>query len=495
MKFKISIPIKKCLYKKMYKLKSLFALSSLILFIYVLYIPNPTSPDTIPLKKSYKQLKDHNPCMTQKFSADPGVMIYNNRIYIYSSNDGKPEKFTPETNIFKQIKQINIMSSDDLVNWSDHGSIPVTNISKWASNSYAPTAAHKKINDKEKFFIYFGNGPNGIGVLTADSPLGPFTDPLGQALITKQHKNCDVEWLFDPAVLVDDDGSGYLYFGGGIPDKKYENPGTLRAVKLGDDMISLSGDAVTIDAPWGFEDSGIHKKNGIYYYSYCTNFQKGLYGRARIAYMTSNNPLGPFTMKNACFENPEASFGTFGNNHHTIIEYNNKLYIFYHAEWLNKLVYGKQLGYRTIHVDIMPENGEELGLTKGTLTGVEQIKNFDPFKENKFNTMAWQAGINVYGLGDTYTEFTKGSWIGVSNVDFKEGAKEIIVKGGSKNGAMIKVCVGDPANEAKGYVSIPKTEDNWKFSEVKVSINGLNGVQNLFFVAYDDVLLNTYEFI
>ena len=35
----------------------------------------------ISLSKSFKDLKNHNPCLTQKFSADPGVMEYNGRVY------------------------------------------------------------------------------------------------------------------------------------------------------------------------------------------------------------------------------------------------------------------------------------------------------------------------------------------------------------------------------------------------------------------------------
>lgn len=37
-------------------------------------------------------------------------------------------------------------------------------------------------------------------------------------------------------------------------------------------MTSVVGSASTIDAPFMFEDSGLHKYNGTYYYSYCINF-------------------------------------------------------------------------------------------------------------------------------------------------------------------------------------------------------------------------------
>ena len=114
------------------------------------------------------------------------------------------------------------------------------------NNSWAPAAAHKTINGKEKFFLYFADNGSGIGVLTADSPIGPFTDPLGTQLVSRSTPGAsDVTWLFDPAVLVDDDGSGYLYFGGGIPAGKDADPGTARVAKLGADMISLDLSAST----------------------------------------------------------------------------------------------------------------------------------------------------------------------------------------------------------------------------------------------------------
>ena len=102
------------------------------------------------------------------------------------------------------------MSSADLVNWADHGIYTIAGqdgVAKWAGNSWAPTAAHKNINGVEKFFLYFANNANGIAVVIANSPTGPWTDPLGRPLISRSTKNCNVEWLFDPAVFIDNDGT------------------------------------------------------------------------------------------------------------------------------------------------------------------------------------------------------------------------------------------------------------------------------------------------
>ena len=225
------------------KIKSAFILSLFLLNLFnsILALQGGESDfNGVTPGKSFKDLKNHNPCLTQKFSADPGVMEYNGRLYVYGTNDGSLQSNKPADNEYGRINQINVMSSADLVNWSDHGTINVAGsngAAKWAGNSWAPTAGHKKIDGKEKFFLYFANNASGIGVLVSDSPTGPWTDPIGGPLISRSTPNCNVEWLFDPAVLVDNDGTGYLYFGGGVPNGKAANPQTIRAVKLGDGLL------------------------------------------------------------------------------------------------------------------------------------------------------------------------------------------------------------------------------------------------------------------
>ncbi len=452
----------------------------------------------ITLAKGYKDLSNHNPCVTQKFSADPGAMEYNGRVYVYATNDGDQNLQNPSENTYGQIKQINVMSSADMVNWTDHGSIDVAGAggaASWASNSWAPCAAHKTINGKEKFFLYFANSGGGIGVLTSDSPTGPWKDPIGKALITKSTPNCSsVEWLFDPAVLVDDDGTGYLYFGGGVPKGKESAPQTHRVVKLGSDMVSLAGNPVTINAPWSFEDSGINKVGNTYYYTYCTNWNGGPYGNARIAYMTSNSPMGPFTYKGTCLNNPGDFFQTAGNNHHSIVTLNGKSYIFYHAEWLNKQMFGSQKGYRTTHVDTISFGNGQISNAKGTLTGVSQVKNLDAFTKTSGATFAWQAGVNVYGLGDTIAAYNRGDWSGVSGLDFGNGASAVKLNVASKNGAIIRMSQDSPSGKVLGYLTVPATGDNLTFTDVTCSFDKISGVKNVFFTMSDDVVISSWQF-
>jgi len=451
--------------------------------------------NNVQIGKSLKDIKNHNPLVTHRYSADPGVMVYNDRVYVYSTNDGDVDLTNKnvEGNTYSHIKSLNLISSSDLVNWQDHGSINVAGgAAKWAQYSWAPCATYKKINGKDKFFLYFANNANGIGVLTSDSPTGPFSDPIGKALITRDTPNCNnVTWLFDPAVFVDDDGTGYLYFGGGVPEGADANPKTIRVVKLGADMTSLAGTPQLIDAPYVFEDSGINKIGNTYFYSYCTNWNNDSFGGANIAFMTSNSPMGPFKAQYSCFKNPGEFLGNYGNNHHTIVQFRNKWYIFYHTEWLNKVVYGDQKGYRTGHLDEFPVSGSNFPRTAvGTIEGVNQLEAVDGTALNYAASFAWQSGIKISGQGDVLpVSYSRGGWTGISQVNLGN-AKSITLKASAQSGATIKVCTGSEKGTVLGYVEIPAGNS---LQEVTGTLSGASGTQDLFLVSSNNATIESWK--
>lgn len=456
---------------------------------------------SVNVASSYKEEGENNPLYTQRFGADPGVMEYNGRVYVYMTNDVVEYNSDGSVaeNTYGLINKINCISSDDMVNWTDHGAIQVAGSSgaaKWANNSWAPCAAHKKINGKEKFFLYFCNGGNGVSVLTADSPTGPWTDPLGKALIDRSVPNCgNVTWLFDPAVFVDDDGTGYLYFGGGVPEGKNSDPGTARVVQLGDDMISIVGTPQTINPPYLFEDSGINKIGNKYYYTYCSNWDTSgnSYGltSGAIEYMVSDSPMGPFTYGGELFRNQGVFFGHYGNNHHSIVELNGQLYLFYHSRPVEAAM-GISGNYRSPQVDKITMNGEKINSVTGTMDGIAQLKKLDPYAKVQAETMSNQAGINVSGLGDTVvTEIDKGDWIKVSGADFSKGASKLTVRAASGPGAAVKICTGSPSGKAIGYVDVPA---GGSFSELTVPVNSVSSSQDVYFVFSGQLELDWWSF-
>lgn len=404
----------------------------------------------IETKPLLKKVGNKNPLITQRFGADPYALVYDGRVYIYMTgdefmydNEGKIIE-----NNYSNIWTIRVISSDDLVNWTDHGEVYAASskgAAKWGGNSWAPAAAWKMVDGKPKFFLYFANSGNGIAVLTSDTPYGPFTDPIGKPLISRQTPACaSVAWLFDPAVLMDDDGSAYIYFGGGIPSPdKIADPGTARMAKLGDDMISLDGDPIVIEnVEYLFEDSGINKINGKYYYSYCSNFNVPgghKFDSGEIITMVSDNPLGPYTYNCGVLKNPGAFFGQGGNNHHCIFEFNGRMYITYHARLLEDAMGNISSGYRSTNIDYVEfdENGN-FKPSKGTREGVAQVKSFDPYAVSRAVTCGNQSGngfipadesAETYGSGDMLLSTETGSWTCIYGADFgADGAKSFSVK-------------------------------------------------------------------
>ncbi len=461
--------------------------------------------------KVYKALPQHNPVMTQKFGADPWAMVYGDRVYLYMTGD---EPVTGadgsvQTNTYGNIRTIRVLSSDDLVNWTDHGAIPAAGRSgtaKWANNSWAPCAAWKNIDGKDKFFLYFADNGSGIGVLTADSPIGPFTDPIGKQLVSRGTPTCaEVTWLFDPAVLVDDDGEAYLYFGGGIPDGKASAPGTARAVKLGADMIHLDGDPVRLDPPWLFEDSGINKIGDTYVYSYCTNFnvpgsgsEQG-FQSGEIVTMTSENPLGPFTYAARVLKNPGTYFGVGGNNHHSMFQFKGEWYIAYHAATVDRDK-GWNAGYRSTFIDrlALDENGLP-ALSEGTMAGVPQLKHLDPYATQEAETLAVIAGAEVPEIagasnGLAVKSAATGGWIGVAGADFgTEGAKKITIQYRSTTGGKIMLRLDDPESEDVAVIALKSTDAfTAETFELPQAVQGIHDL----YICFDqpEIYLDTWQF-
>ena len=453
-----------------------------------------------------------NPLFDYKFGADPYAITYNGRVYVYMTNDfqqlehnkGK-DGFPVKGNGFEKINTLNVFSSADMVNWTDHGEISVDGKGA-ATMSWAPAVAHKTIDGKEKFFLYFANGGGGIYVLESDSPIGPFEAPnttTGSKLITKDMpQGQNIPYLFDPAVLVDDDGTGYLYYGGGFPDGSSQevinNPKTFRVVKLKDNMVELDGDAKMIEAPGNFEDSGIHKHNGKYYFTYCSNFANNLpqTGTGNICAMVSDNPMEGFEFAGIVFKNQATFFGsgTGGNNHHCFFDFNGKHYLTYHAQTLAvELGFSgtDQSGYRSVHIDEFEYGENDKIDVTGTWGGSSQTKDMNPYERVEAETLAWSKGIKadtckeegslVKGLNMMVTEITNGDYLAVSNADFGNGSSKFTMHVAGLAGGTVELHLDGTAGQKVGEVQIPAGDGNtWTDVSCDAAISGKHNLYLVF---------------
>jgi len=380
-----------------------------------------TQPNTINLEAKFANVSpklltnNANPLLDFMFTADPTAVEYNGRIYVYATNDhqeyeavGKDEK-----NYYGHIRTLVMMSSDDMSNWTYHGVINTAEVAPWTALSWAPSITSRlEADGKTHFYLYFSNGGTATAVLTSTSPVGPWKDPLHKNIIDRSVPGVDVDNPFDPGVVIDDQGAGWLSFGAGTPKTKYM-PDNARIVKLGADMISLASEFSKIPAPYFNEASELNFINGTWVYSYCTDWSERTewpYSNiakptgCNISYMTSKTPLDPNSWKyrDNLFENPGANVGSFTNNHTHLFKFKEKYYIAYHALYLQDY-FDTKGGFRNVGIEEVPVdegNGVNIPMVKATYKGTSQLNPLNPFVLQQAETTAGTSGkvqFKTYG--------------------------------------------------------------------------------------------------
>jgi len=466
----------------------------------------------VKTKAKAKLLGFANPLIDHKYGADPWVLEYNGRIYMYLTADAYEfnERGKLINNTYGKINKITVLSSSDLINWTDHGEIPVAGpegIAKWAAHSWAPAVAVKKIDGEDRFYLYFSNNGSNIGVLQGESPTGPWIDPLGEPVIHRDIPGAEgTVWCFDPAVLVDDDGKAYMFFGGGLSSQDQEaalHPKTARVIELGEDMITTVGTAAVIDSPAHFESAGINKIGDKYYYSYCSNFvgehPKSYPGYGEIAYMTADSPMGPYKYMGVVLKNPEYFFGTGGNNHHCIFTFKNQMYIAYHAQTLGKAL-GREKGYRSPHINkVNVTKDGRIRPVAADMEGVKLCVPVNPYKQIDAVFFAWQSGIGVSASPGTaglcITDVHDGDWVAVANVDFgAAGAVSFFAVLSSPAGGEIEIRLESPKGAVIGRLGVGATGGYDKWDEFICDIINTTGIHNLFFVFKGDYPGSRFNF-
>ena len=252
----------------------------------------------------------NNPIITDVFTADPAAIVHNDTVYLYAGHDEAPNDFH-----FYKMNEWLVFSSTNMVDWESHPVPLKVSDFKWAkSDAWAAQVIER--NDKFYWYITTEHATipgKSIGVAVSDSPVWPFEDALGKALITNDMtKATDISWDdIDPTVFIDDDGQAYLFWG---------NTACYYA-KLKDNMVELDGEIKTIDLPNFTEAPYIHKKGDWYYLSYAYQFPE------KTAYAMSKSLEGPWEYKGILNE----VAGNTNTNHQAILEYKDKDYFIYHT--------------------------------------------------------------------------------------------------------------------------------------------------------------------
>lgn len=454
-----------------------------------------------------------NPLLDFMYVADPTSVVYEGRVYVYGTNDHQQFEHVGKDgkNSYEHIHSLIMMSTNDMVNWTYHGTIDVASISPWGAASWAPSIVSRLEEDgKMHFYLYYSNSGGGVGVLTSTSPVGPWSDPLGRNIVdhsTPTLGNCSAP--FDPGVVIDDQGTGWLAFGGGDKNKSGTDymPGNARIVRLGKDMISLDSDIIEIQAPYHFEANELDFVNGTWVYTYNTNWKERTEWpytgidkptACSMCYMTSQTPLdkGSWTYRDNYFKNPGDYGMSYSNNHTHLCKFKGNYYLFYHALCLQD-ARGIKGGFRSICVNKIQVDESNLKYFMGAATpkGVSQVQLLNPFVLQQAETVAATLGVTFEATDEPGNMVAVGTQDGqcvmVQGVDFFQSPRkfEARVKGKGK----IEVRLDN--SEGAVITSVDFDDPQWTSVSAKIQ-QTVEGVHNLCFVfGKGDFKFDEWKFI
>lgn len=324
-----------------------------------------------------------NPFVRNIYTADPSAHVWDDgRLYVYPSHDIDPPRGCD------LMDKYHVFSTDDMVNWVDHGQIVEAADVPWAQPladggkfMWAPDCAYKN----GKYYFYFPhpdkdpwNNNWKIGIAVSDQPASGFQ------VLDKPLSGIPDNGHIDPCVFIDDDGQAYFYYGGG---------NHCFGAKLKENMIELDGELQSMTGLYDFhEATWVFKHDGLYYLTYADN--KG--GANQLRYAVSTNPLGPWSHKGVYL-----SSTTSDTSHGSVVKYKGQWWAFYHTADLS----GTGL-LRSICVDSLFFNDD------GTIQTVQQTKDQGTSFQNTVQTVPGKIeaeDFNDGGKGIAYWDNTKGN--------------------------------------------------------------------------------------
>ncbi len=415
------------------------------------------------------QLKAQNPIVSNQFSADPSARVFGDRIYIYPSHDILATPGKGRVGWFC-MEDYHVFSSANLTDWTDHGMLITQNKIPWVKPDSYSMWAPDCIERNGKFYFYFPTTPNDtiaygkgfrIGVAISDKPTGPFI-PASEPIK-------DVRGI-DPNVFIDKDGQAYLYW----------SAGNIYGAKLKANMLELESEVKTLgelpskglkEGPYLFE------REGIYYLTYPHVENK----IERLEYAIGNNPLGPFTFKGVIMDESPTGCWT---NHHSILEFKNQWYLFYHHNDYSPN-FDKA---RSIRADSLSFNKDgSIQKVIPTFRGIGISSAIKEIQIDRFTRLSDKgATIDFIDSSNTFKGWKilfseAGAWSQYNSVDFgKTPLSYAIIRASSQAGGILEIRAGSLNGNVLASITIPKTTDMQLIKAPVLKFG--TGIHNLYFI-------------
>lgn len=417
-----------------------------------------------------------NPFVQTYYTSDPAPMVSNGTIYVYTGHDEDGADFF-------WMQEWRVYSSQDMVNWTDHGSPLALESFSWADDR---AWASQCIERDGRYYWYIcahsrRSGGMAIGVAVSDSPTGPFRDAIGKPLYE------DGKWdHIDPTVMIDDDGQAWLMWG---------NP-RVYYLRLNRDMVSYEGTVGMLpmtEEAFGspamnerekgkkYKDSYVEgpwlsKRNGTYQLLYAAGGVP-----EHIAYSTAPHPTGPWTYAGSIM--PLCDTGSF-TNHCGVADYKGHSYFFYHT---GKLPGGGGFG-RSVAVEEFTYNADgSFPTIMPTIQGVRPVGTLCPYHRVEAETMAFSNGVKTEQNatdGVYVTDIHNGDYIRLQAVDFALGKPRTFTArvASGRQGGQLEVRLDSLGGQLLVQLNVPTTGgwEQWKTLTADLCIPP-TGVHDLYF--------------
>ena len=409
-------------------------------------------------------LSAQNPIITDQFTADPAARVFEGRVYLYPSHDilagegrGRADWFCME--------DYHVFSSENLVDWTDHGVIVSQDKVPWAYSKAYAMWAPDCIFKNGKYYFYFpapakdttyGRGFS-IGVAVSDKPYGPFVP---------QPEPINGVHGIDPNPFIGNDGQAYLFWAAR----------NFYVAKLKENMLELEGEPQVIQ---GLPEKGlkegpyVFERNNKYYLAY-PHVQDTT---ERLEYAIGESPMGLFKVAGVIMDETHDCW----TNQQSIVEFKNQWYLFYHHNDLSPH-FDKN---RSVRIDSLffNEDGTIQKVTP-TLRGVGitdasrkiQIDRYS-LKSDNGTSIAFLDTLNTFGGWKTIFD-TANAWIQYDGVDFgSKKFKTVKVRALSTTGGTIELRLDKADGPTIARVEIAKNNE-WNtvaahLSELKPGVHNL----------------------
>ena len=423
------------------------------------------------------QVSAQNPFVQTWCTSDPAPMVANNRMYVYTGHDEDGADFF-------WMQEWRVYSTDDMVNWTDHGSPLALESFSWADDR---AWASQCVERDGKYYWYICAHSRiskgmAIGVAVGDSPTGPFRDALGKPLF----ENGSWDHI-DPTVFIDDDGQAWLMWG---------NP-RVYYLKLNRDMVSYSGELgmlpMTEDAfgspPMNEREQGkqykdsyvegpwLTKRNGTYQLLYAAGGVP-----EHISYSTAPSPTGPWKYAGEIM--PLCDTKSF-TNHCGVADYKGHSYFFYHT---GKLPGGGGFG-RSVAVEEFTYNADgSFPTIMPTDEGVKPVQSFNPYRKVEAETMAFSKGVKTEQnseVGVYVTDIHNGDYIKLQQVEFGDKTPRTFTArvASGLRGGQIEVRLDSVKGQLLGKLNVPGTGGWEKWQTLTMDFREIGkGTRDLYFV-------------